>query len=204
MEYYPIILDLTNKKCLIVGGGEVALRKAESLLDAGASVCVISPDIDSRIESLGKVEIVRRSYQTGDIDGCALVFAATDDRPLNMSISSEAAGKGILSNVVDDPELCSFIVPSIMRRGDLMIAISTGGKSPSLSKRIRKELEQAYAQEYAELLDILGQMRPLVKEKYVSQAEREAVFSRLLEYGILELLQDGKIDEARERALQCI
>lgn len=203
MGYYPIIFDLTGKKCLIVGGGEVALRKAESLLDSGASVTVIAPEVDERISSMN-VDVILRAYLPGDVSDYALIFAATDDNELNKAISQEAMDAGIPVNVVDDPKLCSFIVPSIVRRGDLMIAVSTSGSSPSLSKRIRKKLEQEYVQEYAEFLDILRQMRPLVKDKYKSQIQREAAFGRLLECGILELLQDGKIDAARERALECI
>jgi len=203
MAYYPIAIDLTDKPCLIVGGGEVALRKAQALLEAGARVTVIAPEVIPELAGLG-VNIVTRPYEAGDAEGHALVFAATGDRATNAAISSEAAAACVPVNVVDDPELCTFIVPSVVRRGDLILAVTTSGKSPALSKKIRREIESKYGPEYAELVDLMGKLRDEVKANYASQDEREAVFSRLLDSGILELLRDGKHNEALERARQCI
>lgn len=196
-------MDLTGKPCLIVGGGEVALRKAKSLLEAGARITVIAPEVSSKFANLG-VTVFSRHYEPGDIEGYALIFAAAGDRAANAAISREAAARGVLVNVVDDPELCSFIVPSIIRRGDLLIAITTSGKSPALSKKIRREIESTYGPEYGELVALMGEFRDEIKAKYASQDEREAVFNRLLDSEILELLRDGKRDEALERARKCI
>ncbi|MEN6583629.1 MAG: bifunctional precorrin-2 dehydrogenase/sirohydrochlorin ferrochelatase [Armatimonadota bacterium] len=198
------MLDLTEKSCLIVGGGEIALRKAKSLLEAGARVTVISPEVLPELEHLTGVSIIHRPYQPGDVSGYTLVFSATDDHALNNKVADEASRNGVPVNVVDDPELCSFIVPSLVRRGDLMIATTSSGKSPSLSKKIRQELEERYGPEYALLADLMGEARAEVKAKYESHAEREAAFSRLLDGGILRLLREGRTQEAREMALQCI
>lgn len=204
MGYYPILLDLTDKKCLIVGGGDVALRKVGSLIEAGARVTVISPEFAPGIQQMPQVERLHRGFEEGDTSGYAVVFAATDDRDLNRQVSDEAKAAGIPVNVVDDPELCGFIVPAVVRRGDLIIAVSTSGSSPALAKRIRRELEHAYGREYGDLVDLLGSLRDEVKARYATQAEREHVFSKLVDSGILELLREGKREEARKRALQCI
>ncbi|MEN6358080.1 MAG: bifunctional precorrin-2 dehydrogenase/sirohydrochlorin ferrochelatase [Armatimonadota bacterium] len=204
MGYYPIMLDLTGKKCLLVGGGQVALRKAQSLREAGAVVSVISPNICAELESVDGVILHRRSYEPDDITGCSLVFAATDDRSVNAAVSHDAAGQGIPVNVVDDPKLCSFIVPATCRRGDLVISVTTSGKSPALSMRIREQLEQAYGPEYEAFVDLMGEFREQVKRRYRSHAQREAAFSRLIESGILELLKAGHGEQAREMAQHCI
>lgn len=204
MSYFPIVVDLAGKSCLVVGGGEIALRKARSLVDAGARVRVIAPEIDARVEQLEGVEIVRRGYEAGDVEGCALVFAATDDRALNAAVYREADAKGVLVNAVDDPEISTFISPSVVRRGDLMIAVTTSGKSPTLAKRMRKELEERFGPEYAAFVELLGEYRDQIKTRYSSPKDRERAFSKLIDSGILELLREGKSAEAAERASKCI
>lgn len=204
MGYYPIVMNLTGCRCLVVGGGEVALRKAQSLVKAGAYVKVIAPDVVEEMELLEGVQVEKRDWQVGDASGYTLIFAATDDPAVNAAVSAEARANGIPVNVVDDPELCSFIVPACVRRGDLLIAVTTSGKSPALSKRIRVELEKSYGPEYAEFVDLLGEMRCAVKRKYDNQRDREAAFDRLVNCGILELLRAGERDRARKKALECI
>lgn len=204
MGYYPIMVDLEGKKCLIVGGGLVACRKAQALCESGAQVTVISPEICSEIEQISDITILKRPYQTGDINDSVLVFAATSDHILNSKISEDAKNQGVQINVVDNPELCSFIVPATLRRGSLIIAISTSGKSPALAKKMRLELEQEYGPEYAEFVDLLGGLRDEIKKRYEMPADREAVFDRLIESGILQLIKDGNKKQAREMALRCI
>ncbi len=204
MGYYPIVMDLTGRKCLVVGGGEVALRKARSLSEAAARVTVIAPEVLSEIEALEGVQVEKRAWQAGDAAGYALVFAATDDPALNAAVSEEARASSIPINVVDSPELCSFIVPACVKRGDLLIAITTSGKSPALSKRIRMELEKSYGLEYTEFVELLGDIRRQVKQRYSEQSDREAAFNRLVNCGILELLKAGERDQARKKALECI
>ena len=198
------MMNLTGCKCLVVGGGEVALRKVRSLSGAGAKVTVIAPDVVEDIESLNGVRVEKRDWQAGDASGYALVFAATDDSAVNAAVSAEARAKGIPVNVVDDPELCSFIVPACVKRGDLLIAVTTSGKSPALSKRIRMEIEECYGPEYGEFVDLLGEIRWAVKQKYDGHRDREAAFDRLVNCGILELLRAGERERARKKALECI
>lgn len=204
MGYYPLMMDLTGRDCLVVGGGDVARRKAVSLIEAGGLVTVIAPEIDPAIADLPSVRVEKRKWRSGDTAGYTLVFAATDDRALNASIFDEARADGIPVNVVDDPELCSFIVPACVRRNDLLIAITTSGKSPALAKRIRRDIEAEYGPEYGEFVALLGEVRGMVKEKYSQGREREAAFGRLMDSGILELLSVGKNEEARKKALECI
>jgi len=204
MAYYPIIMDLTGQKCLVVGGGEVALRKATSLVEAGAEVTIIAPDLHPSLRELGNTHIQERNWREGDISGYTLVFAATGDRVVNQAISDEAKANSIPVNVVDDPELCSFIVPACVRRGDLLIAITTSGASPMLSKKIRLELEERFGPEYAEFVSLLRELREVVKNRYTEQQDREAAFDRLVNCGILELLSAGRSEQARKKALECI
>lgn len=182
----------------------MALRKARTLAEVGARVRVVAPDVDPAFEAIEGVEVIRREYRRCDVDGCALVIAATDDREINSAVAAEAGERGILVNVVDDPELCSFTVPAVVRRGDLVIAISTCGKSPGLSGRLRARLEEHFGEEYAAFVELLSEIRDEVKARYSSNADRRAAFERLLDGGILELLQQGRIEEAREKARACI
>lgn len=204
MGYYPLAINLTGKKCLVVGGGDVALRKVHSLLDAGAHVTVIASDVNSELEAMNNIELIHRAYQSGDSSGYTLVFAATNNRSLNVDINRECEVNGTLINVVDVPDLCSFIVPAVVRRGDLFLAVFSSGKSPALSKRIRKELEKQYGPEYTIFVDLLGKYRDCIKAKYATQSERETTFGRLLDLDILDLIREGKVAEAEKRILQCI
>ena len=143
-SYYPVYLSLEGKKCVVVGGGEVAWRKVETLLAAGTKVCLVSPEITPGIDELvkaGKLVHIRREYRTGDLEGAFLVIGATDNEDINRQVACDAEKTGILVNIVDVPKLCNFIVPSKVERGDLIISISTGGTSPALAKKIRKQLE---------------------------------------------------------------
>lgn len=140
-KYYPMFLDIEEKKCVVVGGGRVAKRKIEGLLRAGANVVVISPNLDEELKKM--VLWIEREYRDGDLDGAFIAIAATDNEEVNQMVYNEAEKKGILVNVVSSPYLCRFIVPSIIERDDFTIAISSGGKNPSLSKNIRLKLEEA-------------------------------------------------------------
>src|SRR5258708_25555180 len=140
MGYIPIFLDVTGRQCFVVGGGEVAVRKVEALLEAGALVTVVSPSLSPPVEAIvasGLVTHIARTYERGDIRGCVLVYAATDDPKLQRELAAEARALGIPVNVVDVPELCTFIAPAVVKRGALQIAISTGGPSPAFAARLR-------------------------------------------------------------------
>ncbi len=162
MGYIPIFLDVTGRECVVVGGGEVAARKVESLLEAGARVTVVSPALSPSLEAMVSRRLtihIAREYERGDINGCALVYAATDDPKLQRQLAAEAGALGIPINVVDVPELCTFIAPAIVKRGALQIAISTAGASPAFAARLRRKLEHEFGAEYAVTLDVLRAAR---------------------------------------------
>ena len=155
---YPIFLNLDGKRCVVVGGGEVANRKARKLLQARARVVVISPEVKPELESTA-VEVHRRPYKEGDLEGAFLVFAATDRRTVNAAVSQEARERGIPVNVADEPSDGDFALPSTLRRGHLQVAVSTGGASPTLARRIRQELEDAFGFEWAGVVEELSRAR---------------------------------------------
>ena len=191
MKYYPIFLDIRDKKCVIVGGGEVAARKAERLLDCGAKVFVISPQLTPALAALKEKDIICHiaAEYTGDlIHGAALVIGATDDEKTNAAISFDARNKGIPVNIVDDPQKCDFILPALVQRGDLAMAIGTAGKSPALARHLREELEAKYGEEYKILLDILGKLRvKMVKNEGIGKDW----FESLLAEGILDSIKEN-------------
>lgn len=207
MSFYPIAIDLTGKYVLVVGGGSVATGKIEALLDYGAHVKVVSPHVSDEIAEMaekGRLTVVPREYKTGDISGSTIVIAATDVRSVNIRVSDDARAAGIPVNVVDDPELCSFISQSVVKRGDLTISIGTCGKSPALSKQVRKAIEKTIGPEYGELAELLGEMRELARTRIESQPEREKAFKRMLDSEILELIRSGKSEDARKLALEIL
>jgi precorrin-2 dehydrogenase / sirohydrochlorin ferrochelatase len=155
---YPIFLDLSGRRCVVVGGGGVANRKARKLLQARARVVVISPEIGAELESVA-VEVHRRPYREGDLEGAYLAFAATNAREVNAAVAREAKERGVPVNVADSPSEGDFALPSTLRRGRLQVAISTGGASPTLARRIRGELEEAFGPEWAGIVEELDTAR---------------------------------------------
>ena len=145
MRYYPVQLDVQNRNCLVVGGGGVATRKVQTLLKCGARVTVVSPDTGSELEELARNNVIvlkKRGYRRSDVSHMFLVIGATDDKDLNRQIFNDAEALGRLCNIADLPEACNFILPSVVHQGDLVIAISTSGKSPAFAKHLRKDLEK--------------------------------------------------------------
>ncbi len=207
MTYYPIYLNLKGKKCVVVGGGSVAERKVLSLIDCEARVVVISPNLIELLEELkskGKIEHIEREYKEGDLEGAFVVIGATDSPSVNRAIYKEASALNLLVNIVDVPKICNFIVPSIVRRGDLTISISTSGKAPALAKKIRLELEEIFGQEYETYLNLLEEVREKIKQKYESSDERNDAWHRILESDILDLIREGKDGLVKERIEECI
>ncbi|MEW5807381.1 MAG: bifunctional precorrin-2 dehydrogenase/sirohydrochlorin ferrochelatase [Acidobacteriota bacterium] len=207
MKYYPVFLDIRGKSCLVVGGGNVARRKVKSLLDAGAVVKVISPELISSLKSLvenGKIKYLKREFRKEDLKGSAIVIVATGDRELNWKIYREATRFNILCNVVDDPELCHFTVPSSISRGDLQIAVSTSGKSPTLAREIRKKLEKIFGREYEKYLNLMGEIRTEVLQQVASPAKRKKIFDALSRSRILSHLKRGKMREASRESRRII
>jgi siroheme synthase-like protein len=204
LKTYPInLVGLQKKRCVVVGGGDVALRKVQSLLDAGAlQVVVISPRLDdglSQIQRQGHIQHIARGYRPGDLKGAFLAIATTDDPEVNSSVSHEAEAEGILLNVVDDPERCNFIVPSTLRRGDLVIGVSTGGQSPALAAGLRRTLERTLGYEYSGFLELAGDLRRRAARELPAGA-RACFWYDLAGSEALALLRDGHEEQARRLA----
>ena len=201
-DYYPVYLNLAGKRCVIIGGGTIAQGKIGALLQAGCQITVISPDVTPGIRQAaqrGDVAWLERTYQRGDLEGAFIGVAATNVWHVNREIFEEAEELGVLLNVVDDPDLCSFIAPSIVKREPVTMAISTGGASPALARKLRETLANAEALEWADLADVLAQARRIIKEKrVVIDPERwQCCITREL----LEMVQKGRSEEALETLL---
>ena len=195
MKYYPIFLRVTGRACLVIGGGTVGAGKVASLLGAGAAVTVVSPTLAPALAArvaAGAVRHHARAYRTGDLDGFLLAYAATRDAGLHEQIARDAAAAGVLLNVVDVPHLCSFIVPSVMQQGDLVIAVSTGGASPVLARRIRQSLQEEFGPEYGLALRVLGRLRAELTHRAVPVAERRRIFGALVDSPLIDYLRDGQ------------
>lgn len=199
---YPVNLILENKKCVVVGGGVVAERKVRRLLECKARVLVISPVISSSLSSLAKrkkVTFKKRVAKLNDLKGAYLVISATDDRLLNSAVSAYCRENAILVNVVDSYPECSFILPSILRRGELAISVSTGGISPALAKEIRKGLEPRFGNEYAKLLRLIQRIRLQAINKIKKSSDRKSFFRKAIHPGVLRLLRENRATEARRK-----
>ena len=206
MRYFPALLDLQGKLCVVVGGGRVAERKVRSLLKAGALVKVISPEITPslfRLELKGKIIHHPRSFRSGDLAGAFLSIAATDDRATNERVSRKALGLKIPVNVVDDPARSSFIVPSLVEKGSLLVAISTSGQSPALAKLLRQKFEKEIGPEYSFLLRLLGAVRKKVLSFGFGQKRNQRIFRKLAGDDLLSLIrqEDWRGLETRVREI---
>lgn len=191
--FYPVNLNLDNMEIIIVGGGNVALRKCMNFLDFGKSVTVLAPDFDSRFLELGnKVDLINDIFKEEYIDKFDIVVAATDDKEVNEEIACICRKKSKLINVVDSRDLSDFTVSSYVKRGDLLIGISTGGKIPALSAKIRRYLEEIYDESFAEYVDLLGELREKIIKKYEDKTERKKVLKALVELDIEELKEIEK------------
>lgn len=191
--FYPVNLNLDNMEIIIVGGGKVALRKCMNFLDFGKSVTVLAPEFDSRFLELGnKVDLINDIFKEEYIDKFDIVVAATDDKEVNEEIACICRKKSKLINVVDSRDLSDFTVSSYVKRGDLLIGISTGGKIPALSAKIRRDLEEIYDESFAEYVDLLGELREKIIKKYEDKTERKEVLKALVKLDIEELKEIEK------------
>ena len=202
-RYYPIFLNIRGKRCVVVGGGPVALRKVNILLEHEASVKVISPELCPELSQLAKsraIQVLQRNYNGGDLQGAFITIAATDDGEINNKVAEEARAKGVLVNVVDDSEHSDFIVPSQFRRGDITIAVSTAGKSPALARKIRTRLEEDFGVEYASLALLVDEVRSELKRQGIKvngYGWQEAIDLDVL----IELLRAGQNEKAKATLL---
>ena len=179
-QYYMACLDLRGRRCVVVGGGTVGVEKARGLLACGADVTVVSPTVDESVHSLN-VTWRRGTYRRRDLRGAFLVIAATSLRDVNERVHRDAERRGLICNVADVPDLCSFILPAVHREGPIAVAVSTGGASPALAKRIRSDVAALVTPQHAELAERLEKLRPWVKEQYPSYEERRDFFEALVE-----------------------
>ena len=190
--FYPVYLNLKNKRVVVVGGGAVAERKVESLIGTGAAIVLISPEVTSRLDSLAQsnhIQLHRRAYSSGDCAGAALVFSASDDAKVSASVFEEATKAGAFVNTADQPSLCDFIMPAVVRRGDVAIAISTGGTSPGLSAQLRRKIGRIIGPEYAKLAQLLSKVRPEIRSRVPDAEQRRALHYRILNSDIIDRLK---------------
>lgn len=206
-RYYPAFLDIAKFPSVVIGGGAVASRKVEMLLQFGADVTVIAPACVAELRNLagmGAIRLIEKAYEDGDLDGFRLAVVATDCREVNQRAFDAAEARGMLVNVVDKPALCNFIVPSMIQRGNLLIAISTGGKSPALAKWLRIRLEQEIGPEYERHLDFLGELRETYVTRIGVEAVRSEGFMAVIESDCFRLLDEGDEDAAWAEAIRIL
>ena len=208
MRYFPIFLDLCERPCLVVGGGEVAARKAQQLLRAQADLTLVAPGASAEVQALaqqGKVRHEARTFRAQDVNGCALVIAATDDEQVNRDVAAAAKAAQVPVNVVDSPALCSFIMPSVVDRDPVQVAVSTGGASPVLARLLRTKLETLIPASYGRLATVVRELRGRVKQRFPEFRERRRFWENILQGAVAEMLFGGREQaalEALERALE--
>jgi len=197
MKYYPINLSIKKKNCLVVGGGQVSLRKVKRLVTCEANIRIISPQVLPQLVEISQtysIDIQYRKIQANDLDNIFMVVAATNDESVNTSIAGWARKRNVLCNIADQPDASDFTLPSIIEQGDLIITISTNGKSPAVSKFIRKRLQNEFGQEYATLLNMMGKLRHILTTEISCQNERQKIFRSLIDSPILESLKRNDLN----------
>ena len=202
MRSYPVFLDLTGRRCIVIGGGVVAERKVDGLLAAGAHVTVVSPEISEGLRRLilqPSLEHLARKYERGDLAGFAIAFVATDEGAVNAAVFDEARSRGIWVNCADDPSHCDFISPAVIRRGELSVALSTGGASPASARAVREELESYLSEEFAQFVQTASEVRRELRQRSI-QASPEA-WNRALNGDFRRLIHEGKGSEAKRLLL---
>lgn len=205
MAAYPLVIDLARRRCVVVGGGPVAERKVQGLLAAGADVTVVSPKLCAALVALassGDIQHVCRRYQRGDLTGATLAFVATGDRRLTAAVAREGRRQRVWVNAADDPEHCDFFLPSVLRRGPLLVAVATGGASPALARAVREEIERLLPADYAALAETVAQVRRELRTRGLRPDA--ATWSRALATEIRRVGTNGGPGDARARLLQSL
>ncbi len=194
MRYYPIGLDISGRRCLVIGGGEVGQRKVERLLECGARVTVVGRELTPALAGLrkkGAIDYIPGDYEQKQLKDAFLVIGATDDGDVNERIFRDARKRGVLANIVDDPDRCDFILPALCRQGELVITVATGGKSPALAKKLRQDLEERYGPEYEVLLKIMGEVRGRIIGRGESSEKNRKIFEAIVDSDILDRIRKG-------------
>jgi precorrin-2 dehydrogenase/sirohydrochlorin ferrochelatase len=199
---YPVNLRVAERSCLVVGGGRVAAGKVQGLLDAGAVVDVVAPAFAAELATRDDIGRIERSYRPADLDGRWLVITATDDPTVNAGVAADATGRGLWVNSADDPDNCSFTLPARVRRGDLLIAISTGGRSPAMASWVRRWLDDLIGPEHEILLELLAEVREDLQAAGISTESLD--WQSALDSGTLELIRQDHVREAKERLQACL
>ena len=206
MGYYAAYLDVTDRTCLVVGGGGAAEDKVRGLLESGARGGVCAESVSDGIQGLetdGRVELRQRGFEASDLEGCLLVIDASGDDASGAEVAAAARARGVLVNVLDRPALCDFIAPALLRRGPLQVAISTAGRSPFMASHLRRRLEREYGAEWGELVEMVGQLRDRLRADGVPLDEQNRAYARIPGSGALELLREGKPEAARLAIWAC-
>ena len=207
MGYYATYLDVTGKRCLVVGGGPEAEAKARGLVEAGALVVVSWNAFEDGIKQLaeeGRVALVYRdALEPGDLDGCMLVIDASGNEATGIYVAAAARSRGVLVNVLDKPQLCDFIAPALVRRGPLQVAVSTGGRSPYMAAHVRRLLEGVVGEEHGELVELVGELRDRLRADGVALPIQQRIYERVPDCGALELLREGQREAARAAVQAC-
>jgi siroheme synthase-like protein len=205
--YYPLFADLRGRRCVVIGGGAVAQRKVTALVRYEACVTVVSPEATPRLARYaraGKIVHRARRFRLADLRGAWLVYAATDDPRTNERVFRSATRQHLFTNVVDQPRLCSFIAPAIARRGEVVIAVSTGGRSPTLAKTLRREVQRVVGGDYAAMLRLLESLRGAAKRRLPRYDDRKRYFAKLVEGRVFQLVRRGQLRQARGEALRLL
>ncbi|HPU30894.1 MAG TPA: bifunctional precorrin-2 dehydrogenase/sirohydrochlorin ferrochelatase [Syntrophorhabdaceae bacterium] len=203
-SYYPIFLNLKKRLCLIIGGGQVAERKAVILIKCGANVRVIAPSITKRLitlEEKGKLEIIKRDYKKGDLEGAFIVFAATDKKEVNRQIKKDAEEMGIIANVVDDPDFCDFIVPSMVKKGPVTIAISTSGTLPMFARVFKEKIKQVLTEDHIKYVKKIGRLRKIILKEVLDPKQRKIIMRQIKNSPMNEII-GLSVSELKKRYLR--
>lgn len=199
---YPVNLLLAGRRCLVVGGGRVAADKVRGLVECGAEVDVVAPAVVDEIRERSEVRVHERAYRSGDVEGYRLVITATDDPAVNARVYAEADAAGIWVNSADDPANCSFTLPSRVRQGQLLVTFATGGHSPAVATWLRRRFESEFGPEYGMLIDMVSEER--ARRVADGQSTEALDWQKALDSGMLELIREGHLAEAKERLQACL
>jgi precorrin-2 dehydrogenase/sirohydrochlorin ferrochelatase len=202
---YPVNLVVAGRRCLVVGGGRIAARKVDGLLVAGADVHVVAPHLGDRVRALrdeGSVTAVERAFEAEDLDGAWLATAATDDHAVNHAVFEAGEARGVWVNAADDPDNCSFTLMSVIRRGDLVVTVGTGGRSPALAAWLKERITEEIGPEYETLIELLAEARDAMQAD--GRSTEDADWKRALDSGMLELVRAGRVDDAKELLRSCL
>lgn len=207
MQYFPISLNINDRFCIVIGGGRVAERKVKGLLEHGARVQVISPQLSPGLAVLcnaGRLQWLERGYEDGDLADAFLVIAATDDPGVQERVHAEAAKNNTLLNVADVPKWCNFILPATARCGDLSVSVSTAGKSPALARKLRQQMESQFGPEYTVLVDMLGDLRDVVLARGLAHEENKVIFGQLAELEMASWIVQGRWDSISRHIMKVL